>query len=207
MNTTNIMDIAIGICLGLGLAASCGFRVFVPLLISNIASMTGIVDIGGGFEWMGSWPAFAIFLTATIVEIGAYYIPVLDNMLDTISVPLATIAGTLLSVTFITDVPPMVQWTLGIIIGGGSAAVIKSGASMARLKSTTFTAGWANWLLATFEHVTSFVMSILTVLLPIVMGVIALGVLGFFGWRLAVKKKPNSRINSDSRINHDSKIK
>lgn len=194
------MDIAIGICLGLGLAASCGFRVFVPLLISNIASLTGIVNIGGGFEWMGSWPAFAIFLTATIAEIGAYYIPVLDNMLDTISVPLATIAGTLLSVTFITDVPPMVQWTLGIIIGGGSAAVIKSGASMARLKSTTFTAGWANWLIATFEHVTSFVMSVLTVLLPVVMGVIALGVLGFFGWRLAVKKKTDSRINHDSRI-------
>jgi hypothetical protein len=194
------MDIAIGICLGLGLAASCGFRVFVPLLISNIASMTGIVDIGGGFEWMGSWPAFAIFLTATIVEIGAYYIPVLDNMLDTISVPLATIAGTLLSVTFITDVPPMVQWTLGIIIGGGSAAVIKSGASMARLKSTAFTAGWANWLIATFEHVTSFVMSVLTVLLPIVMGVIALGVLGFFGWRLTKKKNHSSRINPDSGI-------
>lgn len=189
-----IMDIAIGICLGLGLAASCGFRVFVPLLISNIASMTGIVNIGGGFEWMGSWPAFAIFLSATVAEIGAYYIPVLDNALDTISVPLATIAGTLLSVTFITDVPPMVQWTLGIIVGGGSAAVIKSGASMARLKSTAFTAGWANWLIATFEHVTSFVMSILTVLLPIVMGVIALGVLGFFGWRLAKKKNPDSGI-------------
>ncbi|HWA05065.1 MAG TPA: DUF4126 domain-containing protein [Ignavibacteria bacterium] len=193
------MDIAIGICLGLGLAASCGFRVFVPLLISNIASMTGIVNIGGGFEWMGSWPAFAIFLTATVAEIGAYYIPVLDNALDTISVPLATIAGTLLSVTFITDVPPMVQWTLGIIVGGGSAAVIKSGASMARLKSTAFTAGWANWLLATFEHITSFVMSVLTVLLPIVMGVIALGVLGFFGWRLTVKR-PIPKKNHDSRI-------
>jgi len=200
------MDIAIGICLGLGLAASCGFRVFVPLLISNIASMTGIVNIGGGFEWMGSWPAFAIFLTATVAEIGAYYIPVLDNALDTISVPLAAIAGTLLSVTFITDVPPMVQWTLGIIVGGGSAAVIKSGASMARLKSTAFTAGWANWLLATFEHVTSFVMSVLTVLLPIVMGVIALGVLGFFGWRLAAKK-PVPKKNHDSRINPDSGIK
>ena len=189
------MDIAIGICLGLGLAASCGFRVFVPLLISNIASMAGIVHIGGGFEWMGSWSAFAIFLTATVAEIGAYYIPVLDNALDTISVPLAAVAGTLLSVTFITDVPPMVQWTLGIIVGGGSAAVIKSGASMARLKSTAFTAGWANWLLATFEHVTSFVMSVLTVLLPVVMGVIALGVLGYFGWRLgAKKKKPDSKI-------------
>lgn len=185
------MDIAIGICLGLGLAASSGFRVFVPLLISNIAAMLGIVHLGGGFEWMASWPAFAIFLTATIAEIGAYYIPVLDNALDTISVPLAAVAGTLLSVTFITDVPPMVQWTLGIIVGGGSAAVIKSGASMARLKSTAFTAGWANWIVATFEHVTSFVMSIMTVLLPIVMGVIALGVLGFFGWRLAKKKNLN----------------
>ncbi len=193
------MDIAIGICLGLGLAASCGFRVFVPLLISNIASMTGIVNLGGGFEWMGSWPAFAIFLTATIAEIGAYYIPVIDNALDTISVPLAAVAGTLLSVTFITDVPPMVQWTLGIIVGGGSAAVIKSGASMARLKSTAFTAGWANWIIATFEHVTSFVMSVLTVLLPIVMGVIALGVLGFFGWRLAKKKNPEKRSDHDKK--------
>lgn len=186
------MDIAIGICLGLGLAASSGFRVFVPLLISNIAAMLGIVHIGGGFEWMASWPAFAIFLSATIAEIAAYYIPVVDNALDTVSVPLAAVAGTLLSVTFITDVPPMVQWTLGIIVGGGSAAVIKSGASMARLKSTAFTAGWANWIVATFEHVTSFVMSILTVLLPVVMGVIALGVLGYFGWRLAVKKNPGA---------------
>lgn len=183
------MDIAIGICLGLGLAASCGFRVFVPLLISNIASMTGLVQIGSGFEWMGSWPAFAIFLTATVAEVGAYYIPVLDNALDTISIPLATIAGTLLSVTFITDVPPMVQWTLGIIVGGGSAAVIKSGASMARLKSTAFTAGWANWLIATLEHITSFVLSILTIMIPIVMGVMALGIFGYFGYRLAMKKK------------------
>lgn len=183
------MDIAIGICLGLGLAASCGFRVFVPLLISNIASMAGIVHIGGGFEWMGSWPAFAIFLTATVAEIGAYYIPVLDNALDTVSIPLATIAGTLLSVTFITDVPPMVQWTLGIIVGGGSAAVIKTGASMARLKSTAFTAGLANWIIATIEHIASIVMSVLTILIPIVMGIFALGVLGYFAFRLTAKKK------------------
>lgn len=70
---------------------------------------------------------------------------------------------------------------------------------MAQLKSTAFTAGWANWLLATFEHVTSFVMSVLTVLLPVVMGVIALGVLGYFGWRLGVKR-PATKKNHDSRI-------
>ena len=75
-------------------------------------------------------------------------------------------AGTLLSVAFMAELPPMIKWVLGIIVGGGGAAMIKTGASMARLKSTAFTAGWANWIIATFEHITSFVMSILSVLAP-----------------------------------------
>jgi hypothetical protein len=183
------MDIAIGISLGLGLAASSGFRVFVPLLISNIAAMLGIVNFGSGFEWMGSWAAFAIFLTATIAEISAYYIPVVDNLLDTIAVSLAAIAGSLLSISFITDVPPMVQWTLGIIAGGGSAALIKSGASMARLKSTAFTAGWANWIVATAEHITSIIMSILTVLLPLMMGIFAIILIVFSMYWFSKRKK------------------
>jgi hypothetical protein len=87
------------------------------------------------------------------------------------------------------DFPPMVKWILGIIVGGGGAAIIKTGASMARLKSTAFTAGWANWIIATFEHIASVVMSVLTVLVPIVMGIIAVGLLGFFGYRLSTRKK------------------
>ncbi|HLF67118.1 MAG TPA: DUF4126 domain-containing protein [Gammaproteobacteria bacterium] len=183
------MDIAIGICLGLGLAASCGFRVFVPLLVTNVGSLLGWVKLSNGFEWMGTWPAFAVFLCATIIEIGAYYIPWLDNALDTIAIPLAAVAGTLLSVTFFTELPPMVQWTLGIIVGGGSATVIKTGASMARLKSSLFTAGWANWIIATFEHLASFMMSILTIVLPVLMGIFAVLVLGFFASRVFLKPK------------------
>lgn len=181
------MEYVIGISLGIGLAASSGFRVFVPLLIANIASLAGFVNLNAGFEWMGSWPAFAVFLTATAIEVGAYYIPVIDNALDTIAIPLAAIAGTLLSVAFISDFPPMVKWTLGIIVGGGGAAMIKTGASMARLKSTTFTAGWGNWIIATFEHIVSIVMSILTILIPVVMGSIAVVFLGYFGYRLSRK--------------------
>ncbi len=184
------MEYAIGICLGLGLAASSGFRVFVPLLVANIASLSGIVNLSPGFEWMGTWPAFAVFLTATVAEVGAYYIPWLDNALDTIAIPLAWIAGTLLSVAFMAELPPMIKWVLGIIVGGGGAAMIKTGASMARLKSTAFTAGWANWIIATFEHITSFVMSILSVLVPVVMGFFAIALLLFFGIRLSRKKKP-----------------
>ena len=91
---------------------------------------------------------------------------------------------------FMADLPPMIKWVLGIIVGGGGAAMIKTGASMARLKSTAFTAGWANWIIATFEHIASFVMSILSVLVPVVMGFFTIALLLFFGIRLSRKKNP-----------------
>lgn len=183
------MDIAIGVFLGLGLAASCGFRVFVPLLITNIGSLFGWVNLSHGFEWMGSWPAFAIFLTATIAEIGAYYIPWLDNALDTVSVPLATVAGTLLSVSFMTDLPPMVQWTLGIIVGGGTAAIIKTAAGATRLASSASTGGLTNWIVATVEHIASFIMSILSYLLPVIMGFVAVGIFAYSIYRIILWRK------------------
>jgi hypothetical protein len=183
------MDIAIGILLGLGLAASCGFRVFVPLLITSIGSLLDWVHLSHGFEWMGTWPAFAVFLSATAAEIIAYYIPWLDNLLDTISIPLATIAGTLLSVSFMTELPPMIQWTLGIIVGGGTAAVIKTAAGATRLGSSAASGGFTNWLVATVEHIASFVMSILSFLLPVIMGIMAVFIFIYSIYRILVWRK------------------
>ena len=183
------MDYAAGILLGLGLAASCGFRVFIPLLVSSTASLMGYLEFSAGYEWMGSWPAFAVFASATIAEIGAYYIPWIDNILDTIAIPLASIAGTLLSLSFVTGMDPLFQWTLSIIVGGGSAALIKTGASAARLKSSIFSAGFANWIIATIENITSFIFSVLTVLIPVVMGIFAICTLIYFSYKLLNRKK------------------
>lgn len=196
VNFNKKMDIAIGVFLGLGLAASCGLRVFVPLLITSIGSLMGWVHLSHGFEWMGSWPAFAIFCTATIAEIGAYYIPWLDNALDTGSVPLAAIAGTLLSVSFMTELPPMVQWTLGIIVGGGTAAIIKTAAGATRLGSSASTGGFANWLIATFEHFASFVMSILSYLIPVIMGIIAVFVFIYSIYRINLWRRRKREISA-----------
>lgn len=162
------MEIAAGILLGIGLAASSGFRVFVPLLVTSIASLLGYLHLSPGFEWMGSWIAFSAFLAATIVEIGAYYIPWLDNALDTISGPLAMIAGTVLTASFLTDVSPLLQWTLGIIVGGGTAGIVKVGASAARLTSSATTGGLGNSVVATSENAMSVIMSVLAFLIPVI---------------------------------------
>jgi hypothetical protein len=183
------LQYAVSILLGLGLAASCGFRVFVPLLVTNIASMLGYVKLAGGFEWMGSWVAFAVFTTATLVEIAAYYIPWLDNALDTISTPLAVVAGSVLTTSFISDMDPMLRGILAIIVGGGSAGIIKGGITVIRLGSSALTGGIGNSLLATIENFISIVFSILSMLIPVVMGTLAILVTAFSFVKILGRKK------------------
>ena len=88
-------EIITAVAIGIGLAASCGFRVFVPMLVASIAARIGIFPVHEGFQWLASWPAIISFGTATVAEILAYYIPFVDNFLDTITTPLAVGGGTL----------------------------------------------------------------------------------------------------------------
>lgn len=166
-------------CIGVGLAACCGFRVFVPLLIASIATKLGIIGTMDGFEWISGWPALVGLSLATVFELGAYYIPWLDNALDTIATPLSIAAGTLLSTSFLNIDTPILQWGLGLMLGGSSAGIVQAGTSLLRLGSTATTGGLGNPVVATSENVASFGLSILTVLLPLV-AVIVVGVVIIF---------------------------
>ena len=114
-------------CIGVGLAACCGFRVFVPLLIASVANKLGFVGTMAGFEWLSEWPALIGLSVATIFEIGSYYIPWLDNFLDTLATPASIMAGTLVSTSFFHIDTPVLQWGLGLILGGGSAGIVQAG--------------------------------------------------------------------------------
>src|SRR5262245_10612350 len=139
------MDVVLSICLGIGLAAACGFRVFVPLLGVSMAALAGQVQLAEGVAWMGTWPALVCFLTAQILELGAYYIPWLDNLLDTIATPAAVVAGTIAMGSVVTDMSPLLKWTLALIAGGGTAGLIQSATVALRGTSSVTTAGMGNW--------------------------------------------------------------
>jgi hypothetical protein len=91
------METILGIAVGIGLSTACGFRVFVPLLIMNIAALSGQIQLPAGFAWMGSTYATVAFGTATFVEVLGYYIPGIDHILDIIATPAAVIAGTIIT--------------------------------------------------------------------------------------------------------------
>src|SRR5215468_7924372 len=100
------MEQVLSICVGIGLSAACGFRVFIPLLIMSIASLSGHLSLAHGFEWIGTYPALISFSVATCLEIAGYYIPWLDHLLDTMATPAAVIAGTIASASVIGDMSP-----------------------------------------------------------------------------------------------------
>lgn len=176
----------ISIFLGIGLAASAGFRVFLPLFALSLAAYFDVWQLNESWGWIGSIPALIIFGVATIAEILAYYIPWFDNLLDSVAIPLATIAGTAVMVSTITDMTPAVTWTLAIIAGGGTATAIKGATSATRLTSTATTGGVANPVVSTVETGTSILVSAASVFLPVIAVVLVIIIL--FGVFLFYRK-------------------
>ncbi len=159
-----------GLLLGIGLSAGSGFRIFIPLLVSNLAAKMGWVSLAGDFAWMASDSATIILVVATIAETCAYYIPFVDNLLDTLAMPASVLAGTLLTSQFLEMNDPVIQWGLALVAGGGVAGTVQAGTSLLRLGSTKFTAGAGNGIFSTIENFLSSLLSLLAVWLPVIMG-------------------------------------
>jgi hypothetical protein len=164
-------ETVISIFLGIGLAASTGFRVFLPLFALSLASYFGIWDLNESWSWIGSLAAVVTLGIATLAEIFAYFIPWIDNALDSLAIPLAAIAGTAVMVSTIADLDPVITWSLAIIAGGGTATAIKGANAAGRLTSTATTGGIANPVVSTVETGTAVAVSTASIFAPI-LGVI-----------------------------------
>jgi hypothetical protein len=157
------VEIIFSVFLGIGLAAAVGFRVFIPLLVLSLAGFYDYIPLNESWAWAGSLTAVITLGVATLVEVFGYYIPWFDNVLDTIAIPLAAIAGTAVMMATVSELSPVVTWALAIIAGGGTATVIKGNTSAIRLTSSATTGGIGNPIVATVETGTSTVMSLLSV--------------------------------------------
>ena len=180
------------IMIGVALSATCGFRVFVPLLALNIGTRAldadgqPRIELADGFDWLSSDIALMVFLVATLFEIGGYYIPWIDNLLDTIASPASIVAGTVITASFVTGMDPWLQWLLGVIAGGGAAGAVQATTVVARAGSTVTTGGLGNPIVASVETSGAFLgsaLSIVAVEFAIVVFVLLLGGGVWIWWR------------------------
>ncbi len=156
----------LSLALGMGLAAACGFRIFVPFLVMSVAAQTGQLELAAGWSWIGEWPALLMFAAATVLEIMAYYVPWLDHLLDMVATPAAVIAGIVATAAVVTGMSPLLTWTLAIIAGGGAAGIVQTGTVIVRGMSSVTTLGLGNVAVSTGEWLGALVTALLAVLLP-----------------------------------------
>ncbi len=168
------LELLITIFMGIGLSAASGFRIFVPFLVVSIAAFTGNLTLSDSFSWIGTLPALITFSLATVVEIAGYYIPWIDNLLDTIASPIAVIAGAVLMASVLNEISPLVKWVLAIIAGGGVAGTIQAITGVTRITSSVTTGGLGNPAVSSVESGGSLTLSVIAIFIPLIAGIIVI---------------------------------
>jgi len=182
-------DLALSIALGVVLAAATGFRVFLPMLIMSGAAYTGHLSLDNSFAWLATPFALTMLGVAALVEVLAYYIPGVDNLLDAVATPAAFVAGTIVSAAVMTDLPPMAKWMAAVIAGGGTASLTQGVTTILRAKSTVVTGGLGNPVIATGELGGSVLLSLLALAAPLAAAVAVVILLLWLAFRLIRRQR------------------
>ena len=136
------------------------------MLATSIAALTGNLELGEGFTWLGEWPALIAFSVAAVTETILYYLPVpaLGSLVDIVEGPLVFVRGNgSFRAQCFTDMGPVsCNGAWAAIAGGGSAEMLHVGD--AGLRATT--AGY-NPLLSVSEDAGAVITPIVAIFLPV----------------------------------------
>ncbi len=191
-------ELLLCIGVGLGLSAACGLRVFLPMFALSLAAQSGHLSLTPGFSWLGSPQALTVFAIATVAEVAAYYIPWADNLMDTVAIPAAAVAGTIATAAAVGEMSPWLKWSLATIAGGGVATATQLATTKLRGLSTLTTGGAANPAIATAEAGGSAAVSGIALVVPI-LGIVLVvaGIVALVAWLL---KRRAARANRDVQV-------
>lgn len=185
------METIIGVLVGIGLSAASGLRVFIPLLGLSAAGHYGIIPLGDSFAWLATWQAMLAFGVASLLEVGAYYIPWLDHALDALLAPAAAIAGTLMTASTLGDTSPLLKWSFALIAGGGVSSMVHFGTAALRGAVSLPTGGLGNPAVSSAEGVGAIGLTLLALFVPVLAIIIVVWMLyRCVKWLLQRRRKP-----------------
>ncbi|MGB1431646.1 MAG: DUF4126 domain-containing protein [Candidatus Poseidoniaceae archaeon] len=165
------VDVYVAVALGVGLAAASGFRVFIPPFLYGLATRFDLNPAAFAGSDMQAWMASDVGLTvlgaAVLCELLAYYIPWLDNLLDTIASPAAVLGGVVLMSSSLGELDPVLRWATSIIVGGTTSGTVQVTTVGVRALSTASTGGLGNPIVSTVEAGACLVCTVLALLLPL----------------------------------------
>ncbi len=182
------ISLTLALCMGIALSAACGLRAFLPMLVLAVGCRWCGVPLASDVAWLASDAALLCLALATVLELLAYYIPWLDNALDTLQAPLALVAGALVMGGVLAEQPDWLQWGAAVVGGAGSAGAVKGITSALRLGSSVTTGGFANGLFSTLENIFAFAGAVLALVAPVV-AALGLALVVFLALRLCRRRR------------------
>jgi hypothetical protein len=177
---------------GAGLAASAGLNAYIPLLVIGLlARYTEVINLPGGWQWLSNGWVIGILAFLLVIEVVADKIPVVDSVNDVLQTVVRPTAGGLAfgagassETATVTDPGSFFQsgqW-VPIVIGVVIALGVHGIKATARPVVNATTAGIGAPAVSTAEDVTSAVLSVLAILLPIIVLLFFIGLVVFTVW-------------------------
>jgi hypothetical protein len=162
---------------GTGLAASAGLNAYIPLMIMGLLSrFTGAISLPHGWEWLSNGWVLAILTVLLAIEVVADKVPVVDHVNDVVQTVVRPTAGGIVfgagsssQTATVTDPATFFgthQW-VPIAAGVVIAFCVHGVKAASRPVINATTAGFGAPVASTAEDVSSIVMSLLAILLPI----------------------------------------
>ncbi len=171
--------------LGLGLAAATGLKTFLPLLMLSVAARFHLfgIELSDSFEWLGSLPALVALGVATLAELLADKIPVVDHGLSLVGTVARPIAGAIAAAAAFGHSDPTAAAVAGLIIGAPTAFAFNAAQGGTRAVSTATTGGLGNPIVSLAEDALAFVTALIALAAPILIPLV-LALLAYAVWRL-----------------------
>lgn len=180
-----------GISSAFGLAGSAGLNAYIPLLLVALAARfpldNPLIKLSEPYNLIGSWWGIGLLILLLVIEMTVDKVPGMDTINDGVQTFVRPAAGAFLFATnanVITDIHPILALGAGLILAGGVHTV--KGA--ARPVVTATTAGTGNWLVSILEDIAAFMVSILSIFVPIVAAVLMV-FLVYVGFRWYRRRK------------------
>lgn len=159
-----------GLSAAFGLAGSAGLNAYIPLLLVALASKFPTADplikLQTPYDLLSSWWVIGLLAVLLIIEVLADKIPAVDSVNDGIQTFVRPAAGAFLfagSANVITEMHPILALSAGLLVAGGVHAT----KAAARPVVTVTTAGMGNPIVSVLEDIVAFVVSLMSLLLPI----------------------------------------
>ena len=181
-----------------GLSASAGLNAYIPLLtVALLAKFTNLIHLQEPWNLMTSWWVIGVLLVLTIVEILADMFPGVNHVNDVVQSFIRPTAGAIVfaaASSQVGDVNPILGLIAGLLVSGGVHAV-KSLAVRPVVNATT--AGLGNVPVSIGEQATSTVVSILSVLIPVLVAIFLVFVITLILWWSKRRKKRQKEVDFD----------